>query len=748
MASGSRTRTAFTESPGLSESRLSEKHFQGGGKAEDNDGSAIDSSCNDLTIAADLSLNLTYINPEIRNILGYSAAALQRFYQWQTRPGLSLSKRPPGVQVIQQFLQQQLQNVTADCHKQVQLKPSTQQLWVKDRQKKMVCLKMGCSPLCDNEGQLSGLLCIVRDITQRKAEQENVNRAARVFQSSPTGIYITDERGCIIQMNQAFSRITGYRPEEIMGVSPGFIKSSSVGRKKINESLKQKDYWEGELQFCHKSGHLFPASVAITVLKDHEGSVIHTVHNFTDITEKKNSEMKIQRLAYFDPLSGLPNRSLFHDRLSRALNRARRANNYVALMFMDLDRFKSINDSLGHALGDALLQQVAQRLSECVRHEDTVARLGGDEFSIILGALPNRQQAIMVAAHIAEKIRHVLAQPFRIKNREVYTSVSIGIAFYPSDGCEIKTLLQNADTAMYHVKSQEKNNYQFYTQAMNAKVTERLELESALRKAVKKSLFTLYYQPVFNLRSEQIIGAEAFLRWPDPDNGIVSPPDFMEIAEDSGLIKPLGNWALRQACEQLRAWQLSDSPIQKVTVNISAKQFVSGYLLQSLQDIVHNAGINASQLVIELTETTLMQDYQYSIEILSAIKNIGIQITIDKFGTGFTSLNHLRKLPVDMLKVDCRFVAGLPGADDRKVIEAVAALGQSMRLSVIAQGVETACQLNVLRSLGYKEAQGFYWCRALPLEQLSDYVEKRTDKITAGTDTPCLDTQTAEKKEP
>jgi diguanylate cyclase (GGDEF)-like protein/PAS domain S-box-containing protein len=669
----------------------------------------------DMVLAVGLDGSLYYVSPSVENVIGYSDQVFIRLYNH----AMDYSDDQRFL-VVQKFAAKQLSNLRSTFLNGYESPVET--LVVNHRDGFRVSLSVQCIPALDDHGELEGAICICRDVSTRKQNLEAMALAAKVFENSLTAIYITNSHGKIVQANQAFSRLTGYSLEEAVGESPELMDIDRYSKsyfQSIWDSLDRKDLWEGEIQHRRKDGQVFPAWVAMTVLRDANKRIINTISYFSDITEKKNSENKIHRLAYFDPLTSLPNRSLFTDRLMQSINRAKRNDGQVALLFLDLDRFKAINDSLGHALGDALLHQVGQRLRDCVRNEDTVARMGGDEFTVILGDLKDRTQAVTTAAHVAEKIRHTLAEPFMIRNREVFTGASMGLAFYPSDGSEPKTLLQNADTAMYHAKAAGKNNYQFYTSAMNAKAKQRLELENALHQAVNNMQFELYYQPILSADTGEPTAVEALVRWVHPEKGVILPGEFIAIAEESGLIKPLGNWVLRQACQQWVDWKDQGKSVPRIAINVSAKQFVDGFIVQTLRDIFSHLDIPAGAIEIELTESALMQDYQYTTEVLEEMKRMGVSISIDDFGTGYSSLNHLKRFPVDNLKVDRSFIEGLPAHEDQRIVQAIVALAKSLNLKVIAEGVENALQLEFVQSIGCDEVQGFLLSRPMQAQQIS-----------------------------
>ncbi len=669
----------------------------------------------DMVLGVGLDGTLHYVSPSVENVIGYSDQVFIRLYNHAMT--YSDDQR---FSVVQDFAKKQLSLMQSQFDRGYECEPET--LVINHRDGFRVSLSVQCIASVDAKGALEGAICICRDVSTRKQNLEAMALAAKVFESSLTAIYITDSHGKTVQANQAFTRLTGYSMEEVVGATPELVDTNRYSPtffKSVEDSLSRKDLWEGEMQHRRKDGTDFPAWVAITVLRDANARVINTIRYFTDITEKKNTENKIHRLAYFDPLTSLPNRSLFTDRLMQSINRAKRNEGQVALLFLDLDRFKAINDSLGHALGDALLHQVGQRLRDCVRNEDTVARMGGDEFTVILGDLKDRTQAVTTAAHVAEKIRHTLAEPFMIRNREVFTGASIGLAFYPTDGTEPKTLLQNADTAMYHAKSAGKDNYQFYTSAMNAKAKERLDLENSLHQAVNNMQFELYYQPILSAETGEPTAVEALVRWIHPEKGIILPGEFIAIAEESGLIKPLGNWVLRQACQQWVDWKKAGEPVPRIAINVSAKQFTDGFIVQTLKDIFSHLEIPSGAIEIELTESALMQDYQFTCEVLEEMKRMGVSISIDDFGTGYSSLNHLKRFPVDNLKVDRSFIEGLPGHEDQRIVQAIVALAKSLNLKVIAEGVENPLQLEFIQNIGCDEVQGFLLSQPMQAQQVS-----------------------------
>lgn len=563
----------------------------------------------------------------------------------------------------------------------------------------------------------------LRNSQQRSADDKDLRMAATVFEHSTAAILVTDPAGFIVQSNQAFSRISGYSSAEVLNQQPGMLTADRQQASQLTFIMAQLTLhrsWEGEVWLKRKAGESYPAWVGITAVQDAEGELVSYVCFFSDISERKASEQRIHRLAYYDGLTQLPNRTLFQDRLYSALQHAQRHQEWVVLMFLDLDRFKPINDSLGHAAGDRMLKDVAQRLDACVDADDTVARMGGDEFTLLLAPCATRESARNRAMHVAEQILANQARSFILEGREFFVTASVGIALSPQDGSELSQLMKNADTAMYHAKECGKNNFQFYQAEMNASALERLDLESDLRHALEQDEFVLYYQPQFSGDGKRLTGVEALLRWQHPHRGLVAPDEFIPVLEELGLVVEVGDWVLSEACRQLKAWQRAKVRVPKVAVNLSARQFVDGQLDTSIARILQSSGLAPSCLELELTESILMQDVASALHILSGFKRLGLSIAIDDFGTGYSSLNYLKQFPIDILKIDRSFVDGLPaGEKDAQIARAIIAMAHSLDLSVIAEGVETQAQLDFLRRHGCDEVQGYLLGRPMAAHQLA-----------------------------
>jgi diguanylate cyclase (GGDEF)-like protein/PAS domain S-box-containing protein len=556
-----------------------------------------------------------------------------------------------------------------------------------------------------------------RDITAQKRHEEQLLLLASVFANSIQGIYITSPEGYIERVNPAFTAISGYTAKEVIGRNPRLFNSGQHDQSFYEEmwaTVRTQGRWEGETWNRRKNGEAYPAWLSITAIKDHRDRITHFLAIFHDITDIKHGEEQLKHQANHDALTGLPNRQLFNDRLERALAHARRNRLKLALLFLDLDNFKSINDSLGHHMGDVFLQEVARRLKGCCRAEDTVARLGGDEFIIILPEVKNEQGTV----HMAQRIIQSFLRPVHLGEQELFPSASIGITMFPADGEDVATLVKNADMAMYKAKEQGRNTHVMYTEAMNREVVRRLALETSLRRALEQEEFRVYYQPKINIQSGAISGMEALVRWQRTEQDLVLPGEFIPVAEETGLIFLLGEWVLRTACRQTRLWHDQGFADLSISVNLSAKQFQDENLGLLVKRGLKESGLSPGHLNLEITEHIVMMDTQISGRIMAELKNMGVNISIDDFGTGYSSLRYLKRFPLMELKIDKSFIRDLPDhPDDVTIVKAILSLAHSLNLRVVAEGVESVQQFRFMRSHGCDEMQGFLYSPPLAPEE-------------------------------
>ncbi|MFZ5510485.1 MAG: EAL domain-containing protein, partial [Pseudomonadota bacterium] len=568
-------------------------------------------------------------------------------------------------------------------------------------------------PIRDEAGKVLWEVAEGRDITERRQAEEQQRLAAAVFENSPDAIIITDTDSVILAVNHAFTQLSGYSAAEAVGKRAAMLNSGRQDKafyRAMWDAINATGSWCGEIWNRSKDGVEYPAWLSITALRDADGKASRYIGIATDLTQRKHAEERIRHLAYYDPLTGLPNRSLLVDRARQALAIAAREGKQAAVLAMDVDHFKTVNDSLGHASGDLLLQAMAERMRGVLREADTLARTGGDEFVVILA-----ETGAGGASHVAAKLLALATEPYRIGGHLLTATLSIGISIYPGDADNFEALLQHADTAMFRAKQGGRNAYQFFRPEMNAAARERLTLENRLRRALARGEFTLHYQPQVHVGTGRLVGVEALLRWHDPEAGWIAPGRFIPVAEDSGLIVPIGEWVLGEACRQAKCWQEAGLPPLPVAVNISANQFRHGDIEELVARTLADSGLAPCWLELELTEGVLMEDSERTLSLLRALKAVGVLLSIDDFGTGYSSLGYLKRFPLDKLKIDQSFVRDITtDADDLAIASAVISLGHSLRLRVIAEGVETEEQLAILRSQGCDEAQGYYFARPMP----------------------------------
>lgn len=579
-----------------------------------------------------------------------------------------------------------------------------------------------CLPLPQADGSTlwHGYL---QDITSKRRAEEQMRLAARVFDMTAEGIVVTDTQNRIVTINSAFATLTGYTREEAVGKTTRLLKPGRHDHgfyADMWQELLTRGKWEGEIWNRRKNGEIFLEWLSINAVKDADNQVVNYVGVFRDITVVKGSQERMEFLATHDEVTNLPNRTLLGDRLRLAISRAERAGSKLALLFVDLDNFKVINDTLGHELGDYLLLQAAARLKECVREQDTVGRMGGDEFVVLLEEADKD-----IAALSAERILGRLSESYKVDGQECFVSASIGISFYPDDATEHSDLLRHADSAMYRAKEQGKNSYQFFSGEMAERSRNRLNVEGGLRRAIQNRELFLEYQPQINLDTNRLVGAEALIRWRH-EGKTVPPLSFIPVAEESSLIIDIGEWVVGEVCRQLHAWDESGAPSFSVSVNISARHFLQTDMVPRIQRIVLDAGIDPSRICLEITEGA-MENVNAAMSMLTELKDIGFETSVDDFGTGFSSLSHLKRFPIHELKVDRSFVDGIVGdRDDRAITSAIIAMASSLELRVVAEGVETAEQLRELQTMGCHIGQGYHFSRPLPAERFGEWMRERS----------------------
>lgn len=558
------------------------------------------------------------------------------------------------------------------------------------------------------------LMARVRNVLQRKRVEQQLRLAAHVFEHSGEAILITDRTNQIIEVNAAFTSLTGYSLEDVRGKDPKILacgRTTPEEYRAMWKEIRDRGIWKGELWDRRKDGGIYPKLLTISVVRNHLGSIDFYIGSFADITEQKAAEERIRHIAHHDNLTGLPNRLHLSVALEQSLASARREQSGLALMFIDLDRFKIINDTLGHNIGDLLLVEASRRLQGCVRESDVVARLGGDEFVVLLDGVG----AALDAASVAHKILDSLGQAYAIDGNTLHSTPSIGISIYPVDGSDAETLMKHADTAMYHAKERGRNNAQFFAAAMNAVADERMVLERELRQALQEGQFELHYQPKVETGSGRLSGVEALIRWQHPVRGIIPPDKFIPIAEETGLIEAIGAWVLDEACRQSAEWKRSGIGNVRMAVNLSAFQLRSPELAEQVAACIRRYGVEEGELELEITESVAMTDPERSIGQLQTLRTLGVHLAIDDFGTGYSSLAYLKLLPIQTIKLDRVFVRDIEtDANDAAISAATIALAHSLGLAVVAEGVETEAQRAFLSSHACDLLQGYLFGRPEP----------------------------------
>ena len=575
-------------------------------------------------------------------------------------------------------------------------------------------------------------MLIGRITTQKKSENE-LRLYANMFKFSGEAMLVTNKNNQILKVNQAFTELTGYSPNDVIGKDPRILASEKTEHsiyREMWESLNNRDFWQGELWDRRKDGSSYPKWVSISAIRNKPGEhIVNYVASFTDITELKAQEARLNHMAHHDALTGLPNRSSMTERLSQALHQAHRNRLRVAVMLLDLDNFKIINDTLGHHVGDEILKSVSLRLLESVRESDVVSRLGGDEFVIILPEIDGPSDA----AKVADKLLKLIGQPYHIEGNVLTTSPSIGICIYPDDALEAKDLLRDADLAMYHAKSCGRGNYQFFAQQMQAAVLHRSSIEHDLREGLAKQAFELHYQPQVDLRNGKITGVEALVRWHHPERGMIAPNEFIPIAEETNLIMPLGDWILNEACRQLAEWQSRGLDQIRMSVNLSARQFSDPNLPKRIAEILAKTGLPASYLDLEVTESMTMDSPDKTIKLMEQLASSGLTLSVDDFGTGYSSLAYLKLFPIQTLKVDRSFVKDIDTVrNDAEICDVTVLLAHKLGLEVVAEGVENDAQIKHLLSIGCERIQGFRISKGLPADEAEKFIRNFKSVESAG----------------
>lgn len=579
-------------------------------------------------------------------------------------------------------------------------------------------------------GATPRFIVLSRDISERKRSQEQLHLTAQVFDQSSEAIVIADPAHTIVRINRAFTRITGYDETQAVGQSLRLLtvakSTHNFDAELVYTRLAKDGHWEGEAWGRRKDGSAYPQGLSMTSVRDGNGAVTHSITLFRDITQQREAQDRIQRLAHFDPLTHLPNRTLLAERAQRHIADEQTRNGTLAMLFVDLDHFKNVNDSLGHRIGDVLLVAVARLLESLLRPQDTASRLGGDEFLLLLPATTAAR-----AAEVATQLLAAIAQPFQIDSYELTTTLSVGIAMYPADGDSFDTLYQRADAAMYRAKQSGRNRYGFFTADLEARTARALQIENALRRALERNQFTLHYQPQVSLATRQVVGAEALLRWHHPDLGMVSPAEFIPVAESSGMIVAIGEWVLHTAVHDAKRWLDMQLPLRAVSVNLSAVQFRHPQLPEMVTRILQQAGLPARRLELELTEGAAVDDPAAALAMMDQLHDRGVRLSMDDFGTGYSSLSYLKRFQIYKLKIDQSFVRDLDeDANDRAIVSAIIRMAQALGMQTTAEGVETDGQLEFLRQQGCDEGQGYLFSRPLPAPAFETYLRENLKGAT------------------
>ena len=599
---------------------------------------------------------------------------------------------------------------------------------VESKNKTSLIYSVHLIPFMNAKGQVEGLVGVRIDITDQKHAENEMEMATKVLENTAEGFMVTNADRHVVHVNAAYTEMTGYEESELLGKVPLLLQTDSKSKtyQEIQQKLKQDGAWKGELWSSRKNGSSYPEMIHIKAISNKQGEVTNYFSMSKDITEEKKWKEQLYEMAHYDALTGLPNRTLFQDRLTQEIIRCERSKRNIGILFMDIDLFKSINDSLGHAAGDELLKVISSRLKVTLRNADSIARMGGDEFTILVTDLAkDYKKNIGYLKSLSEKIIDVVNQPMEIEGREINVTCSIGIAVYPIDAQDVEDLLRNADSAMYYAKAQGRRNFQFYSKEFNEAAVEKLEKEIEFRAALKGNALQIYYQPQIDVITRHVVGAEALLRWKKDGKDILGPEKLVLLAEEIGLINELGNWILKTACIECKKWLDMGHKNLRVAVNLSTRQFRQKNLVQIVSDILEETKLPARLLELEVTESALMESVEYSIEMMIELSRIGVRWSLDDFGTGYSSLNYLRDFPVHVLKIDQSFVREITiNPEDSAIVETIIDLAHRLHLTVIAEGLENEEQLKVLSRMNCEQVQGYYFSKPITNKEFIEYISK------------------------
>lgn len=678
-------------------------------------------SIGDAVITADAAGNIEYLNPVAEALTGWGKAEAQ---------GRQLLE---VFNIVNEQSRKIVENPLEMCLREGRIIGLANHTVLIRRDGMEFAIEDSAAPIRDREGDIVGAVMVFHDVSERRKAndmlREREEQMSTLINAMPDIVCFKDGEGRWLLANDFDLSLFEIKGVPYQGKKGSELAACSDFYREVLLACVDSDEAAWRAGYAVRNEEIIPrpdgGKMTFDVIKVPlfypDGKRKGLVVVGRDITERRGFEEKIEHMTHHDILTGLPNRTLLVDRLGQALARARRYHQMVGVLLIDLDRFKTINDTLGHDVGDELLRAVSDRIARCLRGSDSVGRLGGDEFMIILSDLAGVQESISVC----EDILRELALPFSIRGHEMYVTCSIGVSIAPSDGDDEQTLIRNADTAMYRAKEQGRNNYQFYTSDMNARAFERLALENSLRHALERNELRVYYQPKVNTSTGKITGAEALVRWQHPDMGLVSPAKFIPLAEESGLIVPIGEFVMRTACAQNKAWQDAGFTPITMAVNLSARQLYEAELVATVAGVLKQAGLDAAWLELELTESMLMQQVEGPEKLLRALKDIGIQLSIDDFGTGFSSLSYLKRFPIDYLKIDRSFIQDVPGdPNDAAIVKAVIAMAASLNLKVVAEGVETQEQIDFLHNHGCDDVQGFFFSQPVPTEKFTELLQQ------------------------